>query len=67
MNLLKIRVYRLRDDLESLLTIANTRDLMNEEMERIEVLMETETPLFVSPVGMERMVDTRLNLHVSFL
>ena len=54
MNLLKIRVYRLRDDLESLLTIANTRDLMNEEMERIEV-------------GMERMVDTRLNLHVSFL
>ena len=67
MNLLKIRVYRLRDDLESLLTIANTLDLMNEEMERIERLMETETPLFVSPVGMERMVDTRLSLHVSSL
>ena len=49
---MKIRVYRWREEYDALLDIGNARDMNDEEMEKMEKLIEMESALFVSPVGM---------------
>ena len=50
-------MYRWREEYDTLLTIGNDRDLKDKEMEMMERLIETENPLFVSPVGMMTRMD----------